>query len=521
MQTMQDAAAAQSADEYWGEVSCDPTPIGKRLFTFDVSKDDDLTPITRVDLSEPIVPPHADFRSGHVGFQESDFAPAPDYSEYSYDGNMEMSPYYDKSLVPTERPWVELGRGMYLKGPIPKSQFWMGKTNPVAPHFLVYGDFRSGTAYNDNGNGDQLISAYRLNLDIDLKLTATERIHAFIGPLDRGADFTRIVRDGGETKFFEELDADFDNLFFEGDLGAMLGGAMGIYPPFDMPIAAGIMPMLFQNGTWMLDNFLGVAATIPAQNSPKLQWSNFDITFFAGFDEINSDAFPGDDSQADIYGAHAFIEAYEGYLEVGYAYLSDQLAQDLNYHNIGVSFSRRYFQRFSNSLRFIANIGQDPNSGPQTADGQLVLFETALITRNYTHLVPYLNLYAGFDRPQSAARAGGAGGVLLNTGINFETDGLTGFPRLDDTANDTYGGAVGLNWIGPDLKWQLITEFAVVATHGNDATRRAPGDQYALGMRYQRPLTNAWIFRMDGMYGVREGGLSDISGARMEMRYKF
>jgi hypothetical protein len=295
---------------------------------------------------------------------------------------------------------------------------------------------------------------------------------------------------------------------------------MGIYPPFDMPVAFGILPLLFQNGTWLNDNFLGAAVTIPAKNAPRLQWSNFDVTLFAGIDEVNSGAFPGDDSQAHMYGAHAFIEAYTGYLEVGYAFLDDQLNDGLSYHNVGVSFSRRYFQRISNSIRFIANFGQDPNAGDQTADGQLVLIENALITAEYTNFVPYMNLFAGFGRPQSAARAGAVGGVLLNTGINFETDGLIGFPRLDDTANDTVGGAIGLNILGSDLGWQVITEFAAVATHGNDPNRNAPDNQYGFGVRVQRPISNAWLIRADGMYGVRRQ-LSDISGARLELRYKF
>ena len=55
--------------------------------------------------------------------------------------------------------------------------------------------------------------------------------------------------------------------------------------------------------------------------------------------------------------------------------------------------------------------------------------------------MPYANFWAGFGTTQSLARAGGAGGVLKNTGINFETDGLTGFPKLDDTAVNSVGGS--------------------------------------------------------------------------------
>ena len=86
----------------------------------------------------------------------------------------------------------------------------------------------------------------------------------------------------------------------------------------------------------------------------------------------------------------------------------------------------------------------DATGSRQNADGFLVLFENSLITNRSQVLIPYFNLFFGFDRPQSLARAADAGGVLRNTGINFETDGLTGFPKLDDTTNNTWGGH--LDW---------------------------------------------------------------------------
>ena len=96
----------------------------------------------------------------------------------------------------------------------------------------------------------------------------------------------------------DELDADTDTLFFEGDLGYMVGGWTGRYAPFDLPIAAGLIPLLFQNGVWMEDAIVGVAATLPARNNPMLDWSNFDITFFAGFDQVTCPAFAASNAAA-------------------------------------------------------------------------------------------------------------------------------------------------------------------------------------------------------------------------------
>lgn len=458
--------------------------------------------------------------TGEVPYDPGVFGAQPDYSQFGHNPDVEKGIYEGKYLTPTQRPWIELGRGLYRAGEIPPSETWMGKTNLVAQHFLLYGDLRSGVAYNQNGGNDRVIWANRLNLDLDWKITSTERVHAFIGPIDRGPNFTRVELNNGNVEFIDQFDQNFDTIFFEGDLGALYGGWAGIDPPFDLPFTAGLLPLFYQNGYWIADAFVGAAATIPAKNSAVLDWSNFDITYFVGFDELDSPAFLGDDSAARVYGTHAAIDAYDGYLEAGYAFLDDQTNSGLSYHNVGVSFTKRYFHRVSNSIRFYSNVDQDRSVGPKTASGQLIVLENALISHNPTFFVPYLNLFAGFGSPQSIGRAAVAGGILNQIGINFETDGLTGYPLMDDTANNTFGGAMGINVLGPEFDYQLIVELAAVQTFGTRTNRRTFGDQYGAGMRYQQPLNHAWIWRMDAMY-VHQEDAENLTGIRTELRHKF
>ena len=105
---------------------------------------------------------------------------------------------------------------------------------------------------------------------------------------------------------------------------------------------------------------------------------------------------------------------------------------------------------------------------------------------------------------------------LLNTGINFETDGLTGFPRLTDTGEDAWGGAFGFNLLGPRFRWQWILEAAMLQSFGDSVN----GDEYAVGSRFQMPINYAMLVRFDAMYGLREKA-ADISGVRAELRWKF
>ena len=123
--------------------------------------------------------------------------------------------------------------------------------------------------------------------------------------------------------------------------------------------------------------------------------------------------------------------------------------------------------------------------------------------------------------------AADATGFLRNTGINFESDALTGFPFLDDSGQNAYGGAIGVQYLF-DLQQQLV--FEVAATRDlddiSDSFDEVVGNQYAAGIRYQIPLSNAWLLRADAIYAYKEdvndSDLDDDNfGVRTELRWKF
>ena len=466
-------------------------------------------------------PTRSDCRSCPQHFSSGDFSPDPFYDQRDINSCDELGIYGAKRINRVQRPALEWGLPLYLGGPLPRSSDLLGATNLVQPKFYVYGDYRSAIAQNKNVGDETTIWASRLNLELDFWITATERFHMFWGPLDQRNEFTSVTFDDDDIQYndaWDGWDERTDTLYFEGDMGSLLGGLTGRYPALDMPFAVGLIPLLFQNGIWMEDAFLGAAVTVPARNHPGLDWSNFDTTFFVGFDEITSNrAFNGDNEAANMIGFTSFIESRGGYLEVGYAFLNDSRDLGRSYHNLAASYTRRYHNWLSNSMRVIVNTGQSGPRDLRPADGVLLLMENSFLTRNPYNVIPYANLFAGYGTPQSAARLQGP---LKNTGINFESDLLTGFPLLDDSANNTYGGAVGVDLLGQNYEQQFIVELAFLQAFDSDLTRRAPGDQYAVGARYQRPLNHTYILRADIMHGWLDNS-EDISGARMELRRKF
>jgi hypothetical protein len=453
-----------------------------------------------------------------------------------YNPQEQLRIYGGKYDVGNQRPPIEIGRPLYGTGRYQPEESWLGKKNLLIPGLSVYGDWRNAIAYNDFGNSQEGVFATRLNVDVDLKLTATERIHAFFGPLDQNGTFSEWGIFGPDQKSSFPANGNLTALYFEGDLGSIYSGLSGQSAKFDLPVAAGFVPLLFQNGIWVDDAFIGGAFTIPARNCPALDISNMDFTFFAGFDEVSSQAMleetapgvPNTKGRLDrhgnhIYGVTTFIEAWGGYWEWGYGYtqgVGDQ--EDFSYSNMALSYTRRYFGKVSNSLRVIGCFGQDPPSGQQeTANGVVFLMENSLITSRQLTLVPYQNLWVGLDKPQSLARDVNAGGILKNTGILFETDGMTGSPTLDATANDSYGAALGLEYLF-NLNQQLIFEVATVQIFGDkrDPDRNAVAAQYGLGARYQIPINRRMIFRADALYGWFEDA-PNVAGVRSEIRIKF
>ena len=470
-------------------------------------------------------PPEIPAGAEIVEFDDSVFVSDPVYEDNSYNPDAQIDIYGGKTAIDAPRPLLEWGNPLYQAGELGDDYAFMGTNNLMRPGLRAYGDLRTAVAFNNNGGNELGQVATRLNLDIDLMLTATERIHAFFRPFDQDNKFTRYEFAGGdhERGFTNEFNGIPQNLYFEGDLGAIFGGFSGESQDFDLPFAVGLVPLLFQNGIWVDDAFVGGAFTIPAKNSPSLDITNYDITFFAGFDKVTNpgirDSLGGlADDDLNIYGVTGFFEANRGYWEAGFGGIQgkDSLKGE-GFYSATMAFTKRYGGWLSNSIRGVWDFGQNPAAGtPRTADGFALLMENSFVSAQPLVLVPYFNAFVGFDTPQPLARNKG---LLKNTGINFDTDDLTGFPKLDDTANNTFGGALGLEYLF-DLDHQIVFEVAGLKAFGDATGRSAPGDQAAIGIRYQEPLSLAWILQADAMYGVLENA-DNISGIRLELRRKF
>jgi hypothetical protein len=158
------------------------------------------------------------------------FGPDPVYTNSSYDAKEQIKIYGGKSASPTPRPLIELGTPIYVEGPFQEPLNLIGRKNLVMPALNVSGDWRTAVAFSDSGNNEVARIATDVNLDIDLKLTATERLHALIEPFDQGGQFLSYKfagddRDQGTGIF----DVNLSTMFFEGDMGSIYAGLADEY----------------------------------------------------------------------------------------------------------------------------------------------------------------------------------------------------------------------------------------------------------------------------------------------------
>ena len=463
--------------------------------------------------------PAASTRS-NVDGKEDLFRPGPQYDK-NYDAKSQVDIYGAKSVVEPPRP-LELGRQQYTSGIYDESSTLLGTLNPLLPGLAIYGDWRTAVAYNSNNGKDIAQIATRLNIDIDFKITGTERIHAFFTPIQKGNAFTRYEFGGGDgnKKFNDEFDPNPQTLFFEGDFGSIYSGFSGREASFDLPFTVGLFPLFLQNGIWANDAVLGGAVSLTAKNSKRLGLSNYDITFFAAYDNVDNKGIIGanedDNRKANLYGVTAFIDAFRGYIETGYGLVQgreDQVDGQLT-HFVTASYTRRYGNILSNSTRVFGNFGNGIND-----EGVAIISENSLISGLPSTLLPYANFFVGFRNPQPLVDGNGAG-ILKNVGINFETDALTGYPKLNDSGSNAYGGAIGLQYLF-NLDQQLVFEVATVQPFGDPIPGIGVANpQYGFGVRYQIPIDRAWLFRADATYQILEGGENNF-GVRAEVRRKF
>ncbi len=413
---------------------------------------------------------------------------------------LEGFPKRPKLLLELGNPY--LGTGNIKPGfELPTGAVWQ-------PTLILFGTLRTAVQSFEAGGARFSEVAARLDLFANLQLSGTERLVVGFRNLDREGRFTSYViepepADGD--RFREELNADIQSLYFEGDFGE-------IFPKLDKEdfgrkdygFAIGRQPLLFQEGMLIDDSIDGIGIT---RNTllPR-NTSNFRATLYLGFENVHRSNF--EDDEADLFALLTSTDFRASTVDADLAVVtgSDRHGDQAN---LGVSAVQR-LGKYNTSFRVLASSALDEETFFST-DGVL-LFSEVSWTPHYTHDLVYVTTFAALDRYSSAARGPATGGPLGRAGINFAAVGLGRFGApLSSVAWDVAGGAVGYQkFLGPENRRQVLAELGVRLGLADSVA-----DSAAVSVRYQTAVGRRLVFGVSG-FGAR---IESTSGASTDDRY--
>ncbi|PQO30452.1 hypothetical protein DTL21_24165 [Bremerella cremea] len=353
------------------------------------------------------------------------------------------------------------------------------------PRFVAYGSYQaSAIAYKQNqtrsdGLGHQLI------VDLDLRLTGTERFHVQFRPLGEGSTGGSYYRFNDPAGYIDNSTGAPQRFWFEGELHSIFSGYADPFAVRDINLAVGKFPFLLQNQLLMNDEVLGLALsknTIFVGNT-----SNLNVQGIYAPSDVDNVA----DANSRMYGISGFLDYQRVFYETSYLFIETPDAPGRNQHFYAIARTALYGQ-LTCTGRALFKFGDNAGSG----GGELYVLET-----NYTQVFPthplgiemgvgYCNLFYATEGWNSAA-----GGGFNRLRAAFDVNPLVGI-STGMTLGENYGVSLGMQFFRHHEDESIAPEFAFQSLNG-DAI-------YGLGLRYQRKTGKRTFFEVLGLVNFSE-----------------
>ena len=427
-------------------------------------------------------------------------------------------------------PIIEIGRGINEVGPLsegielPTGAVWQ-------PALWIYGSQRIALLATDGDRrtrpgGDRSEVMTRMDLFANLQLSGTERILAHVRPMDRKGQFAGRVLgpDSMESDWKAEWDADFETIFFEGDLGEMFP----LMDPQDsgsgdLAFVVGRFPVEFQNGYLVRDEMTAIGLS---QDNIQMEGSSgIRIAGLWAFDHINEPAGIPDERDVDLFGLFIEGDFPWGLLELDVAgtVAGEERGKQVN---AGVGWTGHIA---GNNYSVYANVSHHYDQSDEGKD-----FDGALLVGSYSTEV---NLRRDLLYATGYWAAGDFGRVASNAtpplgpiGLSFAGVGLGGYrPALWPRPLDSAGFAAGYQMFFNEERTNWVVEVA----HRQDLAKDDGfGDTSGLALttRVQQKLFEHLMLQLDAYYAIHsdDGGRpqdaetdEDSSAVRLELRVNF
>ena len=242
------------------------------------------------------------------------------------------------------------------------------------PRLVASGSYEMFGLFLEQGGTRQESVGHQLIVDLDLRLTATERAHVQFRPFGRrntGGSFFRLDHPSG---YDDNSTGIPDRWWIEGEFYSLFGGLIDDqFTPLDYHITLGKVPYAVHNSLLINDEVTGVIVNKNTLLIPPLSNLNLQGVYF--FDDVDT-ATP---RSTELVGMHASADWRNAFLEGTVAYVSH--SDDANFDSRYAAVSAtQFFGPVTLAGRALFKDGDEAGTG----DGSLFVVES-----NLTRLAPH------------------------------------------------------------------------------------------------------------------------------------
>lgn len=370
----------------------------------------------------------------------------------------------------------------------------------LEPRFVASGDYSLFGQAMELADRRQDLVGHNLRVDLDLRLTGTERFHVQFRPLgerNTGGSFYDFVDPDG---YVNNSTGEPDRYWFEGELHSLLGFEQDQFAQRYLNFMVGKFPFSLHNSLLMNDEILG--GVLSRNNLQLGPLSNLNLQCFIGANDV--DTYPEVETQ--VYGLHATADLNRDFYELTYAYLDADV--DRSAHFVGLSRTT-FHGPLTLAARGLVKLGDDAGVG----GGHLLALESNLHRifecepLGFHHGVFFCNAFWAEEGWNSIA---GANFNRLRTA--FEVDPLV---RLTTTGvlEDTVGATLGAQLFRDHDDQSYVPEFAWESRGGDSV--------FGFGLRHLRKTGRRTFLEVLGIANWSDNSQFDRIGIAISHTYLF
>ena len=384
-----------------------------------------------------------------------------------------------------------LGNDPILPNPALK---WLGLDGYAwEPRFVTHGQYSLFAFALEQNNQRQDVIGHQLLLDLDLRLTGTERFHMQFRPLGRdntGGSYYQFRNPAG---YVDNSQGEPDRYWFEFELHSVLGGFVDPNWALDYQVTAGRIPLSLHNDLLINDEFHGVA--VNKNNLNVWNFSNLNVQAYYGFNDVSA----YDNGDADVAGVNFFVDYRRIFYEASYAFVNHGFDSSRDAHYLALSRTQ-LIANYSLATRALFKQGDEGGRG----SGQLFTIE-GNTTRVYDHsplgiekAVFFANAFGALSGWNTIAQ-----GNFNRLRTAFEVNPLVRIAAGTGT-DDNWGIALGAQLFRHHDDESWIPEFAFEQPGGEAV--------WGVGLRYLRKISCRSFLEVLGVYNESDDDRFDRLG---------